>query len=87
MIQNPLFGVVYLLISDFSKPAKLATKIFHITIQFLLTAQWVGNYFVCKRFAVQTLLWSLEFVIQHDTMAMQFLSRNFILQTSPHSTL
>ena len=24
----------------------------------------LGNYFVCKRFAVQTLLWSLEFVIQ-----------------------
>ena len=33
----------------------------------------LGNYFVCKRFAVQTLLWSLEFVIQisleHDTIA------------------
>ena len=24
----------------------------------------LGNFFVCKRFAVQTLLWSLEFVIQ-----------------------
>ena len=24
----------------------------------------LGNYFVCKRFTVQTLLWSLEFVIQ-----------------------
>ena len=33
----------------------------------------LGNYFVCKRFAVRTLLWSLEFVIQinleHDTIA------------------
>ena len=33
----------------------------------------LGNYFVCKRFAVQTLLWSLEFVIQinlkHNTIA------------------
>ena len=33
----------------------------------------LGNYFVCKRFAVQTLLWSLEFVIEinleHDTIA------------------
>ena len=33
----------------------------------------LGNDFVCKRFAVQTLLWSLEFVIQinleHDTIA------------------
>ena len=32
-----------------------------------------GNYFVCKRFAVQTLLWSLEIVIlinlEHDIMA------------------
>ena len=31
----------------------------------------LGNYFVCKRFAVQILMWSLEFVIQinleHDT--------------------
>ena len=24
----------------------------------------LGNYFVCKTFTVQTLLWSLEFVIQ-----------------------
>ena len=33
----------------------------------LTTALWpsgLGNYFVCKRFAGQTLLWSLEFVIQ-----------------------
>ena len=33
----------------------------------------LGNYLVCKRFAVQTRLWSLEFVIQvsfeHDTIA------------------
>ena len=33
----------------------------------------LGNYFVCKRFAVQTLLWSLELVMQinfeHDTIA------------------
>ena len=32
----------------------------------------LGNYFVCKQFAVQTLLWLLEFVIQiilqHDTI-------------------
>ena len=25
---------------------------------------WLGSYFVCKRFAVQALQWSLEFVIQ-----------------------
>lgn len=33
----------------------------------------LGNYFVCKRFGVQTLLWSLKFVIQidfkHNTIA------------------
>ena len=41
-----------------------------------LMALWpsgLGNYFVCRRFPVQTLLWSLEFVIQinleHDTIA------------------
>ena len=32
----------------------------------------LGNYFISKRFAVQTLLWSLEFVVQinlqHDTI-------------------
>ena len=36
----------------------------------------LGNYFVCKGFAVQTLLWSLEFVIrinlEHDTIANRF---------------
>ena len=36
----------------------------------------LGHYFVCKRFAVQTLLWSLEFVIQinleHDTIVERF---------------
>ena len=26
----------------------------------------LGNYFLCKIFAVQSLLWSLEFVIQID---------------------
>ena len=42
-----------------------------------------GNYFVCKRFAFQTLLWSLEFVIQinleHNTIATTFvfLCKNF----------
>ena len=37
----------------------------------------LGNYFVCKRFAVQTLLWSLEFVIlinfEHDTIEVYFI--------------
>ena len=40
----------------------------------------LGNDFVCKRFAVQTLLWSLEFVIQinleHDTIATSNLARS-----------
>ena len=41
----------------------------------------LGNYFVCKRFEVQTLLWSLEFVIQinleHDTIAVWNLARSW----------
>ena len=41
----------------------------------------LGNYFVCKRFAVQTLLWSLKFVIQinleQDTIAV-ILVLNFL---------
>ena len=40
----------------------------------------LGNYFVCKRLAVQTLLWSLEFVIQinleHNTIAVWNLARS-----------
>ena len=39
----------------------------------------LGNYFVCKRFAVQTLLWLLEFVIQinleYDTIEVSDLAR------------
>ena len=41
----------------------------------------LGNYFVCKRFAFQTLLWSLEFVIQttseHDTIVVWNLARSW----------
>ena len=43
----------------------------------------LDNYFVCKRFAVQILLWSLEFAIhtnlKHDTIAVSssFLSQLF----------
>ena len=41
----------------------------------------LGNYFVCKRFAVQNLLWSLEFVIQtsldDETIAVLNLARNW----------
>ena len=50
----------------------------------------LGNYFVCKRFPVQTLLWSVEFVIQinleHNTIAvwnlglkLKYLSKNQLL--------
>ena len=40
----------------------------------------LGNYFMCKIFAIQTLLWSMEFVIlefviqislEHDTISIQ----------------
>ena len=50
----------------------------------LLMALWPSglcNYFACKRFAVQTLLWSLEFVIQinleHNTIAVWNLGRRW----------
>ena len=40
----------------------------------------LGNYFVCKRFAVQTLLWSLEFVIEinleHDAITISPLQKH-----------
>ena len=42
----------------------------------------LGNYFVCKTFAVHTLLWSLEFVVQinleHDTITVQKRYPNYI---------
>ena len=45
----------------------------------------LGNYFVCKRFAGQTLLWSLEIVIQinleHDTIAVWNLARSWSIST------
>ena len=44
-----------------------------------------SNYFLCKRFAVQTLLWSLEFVIQinleHDTITVLNLARSWSIST------
>ena len=52
------------------------------------TASWLsglGNYFVCKRFTIQTFLWSLEFVIQinheHDTIAVWNLARSWTIST------
>ena len=45
----------------------------------------LGNYFVCKRFAVQTLLWSLGFVIQinlkHDIIAAWNMARSWSIST------
>ena len=41
---------------------------------------WVRNFTACKKFAVQTPLWSLEFVIhqnvKHDTIAVSNLTRS-----------
>ena len=38
----------------------------------------LGNYFVSERFTVQTLMWSLEFVVQinleHGIIAVRFMS-------------
>ena len=45
----------------------------------------LGNYFVGMRFAVQTLLWSLEFVIQvnfeHETIAVWNLARSWSISS------
>ena len=45
----------------------------------------LGNFIVCKRFAVQTLLWSLEFVIQinfeHNTIAVSNLAQSWSIST------
>ena len=45
----------------------------------------LGNYFACKRFTVQTFLWSLEFEIQinleHDTIAFLKLARSWSIST------
>ena len=58
----------------------------------LLHTKWpsgLGNYFVCKRFAVQTLLWPLEFVIQtnleHVTIAVWNLARSWSISISSYS--
>ena len=45
----------------------------------------LGKYLICEIFAVQTLLWSLEFVIQinleHDTIAVWNLARSWSILT------
>ena len=45
----------------------------------------LDNYFLCKKFTVQTLLWSLEFVIQidleHDNIAVWNLSRSWSISS------
>ena len=54
----------------------------------------LGNYFVCKLFTIQTLLWSMEFVIQvnleHDTIVIYSFGKNrntvFLFQLSWQST-
>ena len=38
----------------------------------------LGNYFVCNRFAVQTFLWSLEFVIQKNLQRDTILAWNVV---------
>ena len=44
---------------------------------YVLWRNGLGSYFVCKRFTVQTFLWSLEFAIQihleHDTVTICFI--------------
>ena len=83
MIQNLLLGVVYLLVSDFLEDSQSQQKP-------AINKDLSNNNTRDSQF-IQTLLWSLEFVIQvnlqHDTSTIEFLSKYFLLQTSPHSTL
>ena len=50
----------------------------------------LGNYFIFKRFAVQSLLWLLQFVIkinlEHDTIAVWNLVRSWSISTLTSST-
>ena len=68
MIQNLLFGVVYLLISDFlvdsQSQQKLATKIFLLSIVSVGLVGYVTTSYARDSQFIQTLLWSLEFLIQ-----------------------
>ena len=52
-----------------------------ISLRIVFWPSGLGNYFVCKRFAVQILIWSLEFVIQinleQDTIAVWNLPRSW----------
>ena len=47
-------------------------------------ASGLDNYFICKRFAVKTLLWSMELLIQiyieHDTIALYLSIKNILDQ-------
>ena len=76
----------------FSKPTKTSNKdLSHNDTFSVGLVGWVTTLYARDSQFIQTLLWLLEFVIQinlkHDTSAIQFLSKNFILQTSPNSTL
>ena len=63
----------------FGSQIPVTTAWFELRISCIRSNLWpcsYGNYFACKRFAVQTLLWSMEFVIQinleHDTIQFEF---------------
>ena len=93
MIQNLFFGVVDLYINFrlsciFSKPTKTSNKDISHNNSFCWPIG-LGNYFVHKRFAVHSnphVITASDDPTKSQEGA-QFLSKNFILQTSPHSTL
>ena len=66
----------------FGSQIPVATGRFELRI--FSTRSGLGNYFVCKRFVVQALLWSLEFVIEinleHDTIAGIYVVTNIAIE-------
>ena len=66
----------------FGSPTPVTTEEFELPISCLrssyLMSSRLGNYFVCNRFAVQTFLWSLEFVIQKNLQRDTILAWNVV---------
>ena len=93
---KPLIWICLLFINfrfsgRFSRPTKTSNKDISHNNSFWWPSG-LGNYFVCKRFEVQSNPHVITGICdptkyQHDTSTIQFLSKNVILQTSPHSTL
>ena len=79
-LENYWFDFLFELIWGFElRMSCIQSRLYGLLL--VLWLRGLGNYFVCKRFAVETLLWSIEFVIQinleHDTIAFGNLARGW----------